>query len=322
MPRLDETAPDQPLLSTPDIPETNDKAARRLRLLLGGSFFVFGLMNNDLVPPSTPKGIIAFCNIAPALIAKVGWPYVLKGKIRYTRRLLSCCALSVSGMLIVAAFEALSARLLGIAFASFASGLGELTFLQLSTTYHPKSVAGHCVGYFASGTGAAGLAGAGLWWELRGLGVRFGVGMSAILPFSIPLTYLLILPPPDDYTSVVGSGVVWPNATSEYTALPLDDDESEGVRMAAAMAPLPGLTLADKWRLARPLLLKYMLPLSLPAALLPVPSVIQGFIMTFLAIEAATGFLSADQPESTTQGSVLPILMLLIAIEGICGGLA
>ena len=38
-------------------------------------------------------------------------------------------------------------RLLGICFASFSSGLGELTFLQLSTTYHPSSVAGHSVGY-------------------------------------------------------------------------------------------------------------------------------------------------------------------------------
>ncbi|KAG9121867.1 battenin CLN3 protein, partial [Ceratobasidium sp. 392] len=397
MPDLDEA----PLLSTPDIIETNGKAAKRLRLLLGGSFFLFGLMNNvlyviilsaalDLVPPSTPKGIIAFCNIAPALVAKVGWPYVLKGKIRYTRRLLSCCALSASGMVIVAAFEALPARLLGIAFASFASGLGELTFLQLSTTYHPKSVAGHCVGYFASGTGAAGLVGAGLWWELRGLGVRFGVGLSAILPFSIPLTYLLVLPPPDDYTSVVGSGVDWPAATSEYTALPDDETESEHVRVigvAATIAPISGLTLADKWRLVRPLLLKYMLPLFcvytfeytinqgisptlvypvpaakdhpvlgsivrstrdyyplwqliyqlfvfvsrssislglpvLPAALLPVPSVIQGCIMTFLAIESATGFLSGSQPESTTQGVVLPTLMMLIAVEGICGGLA
>ncbi|PSR75710.1 hypothetical protein PHLCEN_2v9001 [Hermanssonia centrifuga] len=54
----------------------------------------------DLVPPSTPKGIIAFCNIFPALVAKGGWPYILKGKIQYTRRLLGCCMISVSGMLV------------------------------------------------------------------------------------------------------------------------------------------------------------------------------------------------------------------------------
>ena len=70
-------------------------------------------------------------------------------------------------------------RLLGICFASFASGLGELTFLQLSTTY-PIQLAGHSVGYFASGTGGAGVGGAALWWEVRGLGVRRGVAISAV----------------------------------------------------------------------------------------------------------------------------------------------
>ena len=34
--------------------------------------------------------------------------------------------------------------------------------------------------YFASGTGAAGLVGAFLWWELRVLGVRTGVGLSSV----------------------------------------------------------------------------------------------------------------------------------------------
>ena len=74
-------------------------------------------------------------------------------------------------------------------------GLGELTFLQLSTTY-PLVTAGRNVGcvfpesrlyagsqrtrYFASGTGAAGLVGAFLWWELRNLGVRTGVGLSSV----------------------------------------------------------------------------------------------------------------------------------------------
>ena len=54
----------------------------------------------DLVPPSTPKGIIAFCNIAPALVAKVAWPYILKGRIHYSRRLIGCCILSFLGMVV------------------------------------------------------------------------------------------------------------------------------------------------------------------------------------------------------------------------------
>lgn len=77
----------------------------------------------DLVPPSTPKGIIAFCNIFPALLAKLGWPYLLKGRIRYARRIIGCTAISVSGMLIVALFDGLYMRLLGICCASFSSGM-------------------------------------------------------------------------------------------------------------------------------------------------------------------------------------------------------
>ena len=54
----------------------------------------------DLVLPSTPKGIIAFCNIAPALVAKVGWPYLLKGRIRNTRGVTGCYLLSLRSMVI------------------------------------------------------------------------------------------------------------------------------------------------------------------------------------------------------------------------------
>jgi len=293
-------------------------------------------------------------------------------------------------MLIVAGSETLSGRLLGIAFASFAGGLGELTFLQLSTTYHPRVVSGYCVGQFASGTGAAGLVGAGLWWELRGLGVRLGARLSAMLPFSILLIYFFVLPAPGGYADFVGGGAGWSNTASEYAAIPDDESESGDVRpvgVATVIAPLPGLSSADKWRLVRPLLMKYMLPLvsvytleytinqgisptlvypvpgikehpvlgsivkstrdyyplwqliyrsfvflsrssisfglpALPVALLPAPAVIQACILTFLAVESSTGFLSAGQSESTTQGTVLPTLMFLIAVEGIGGGLA
>ncbi|KAI0667306.1 batten's disease protein Cln3 [Trametes maxima] len=253
--------------------------SRTLLRRLGLSFFLFGLINNvlyviilsaalDLVPPSTPKGIIAFCNIFPALVAKLGWPYLLKGRIRYARRLIGCTAISVSGMLVVALFESLYMRLLGICLASFSSGLGELTFLQLSTRYHPPSVAGHSVGYFASGTGGAGLAGAFLWWELRGLGVRLGVGLSSVLPFVIPVTYFLILPRPDQF-----AGRSFPAAdeddldnaplTASYTALPRDDGDAaprETELETAIKAPI-ALSMEDKWRLAKPMLTKYMLPL-------------------------------------------------------------
>ncbi|KAL5514711.1 hypothetical protein ACEPAG_2027 [Sanghuangporus baumii] len=259
----------------------SDNYTRRLLFRLGLSFFLFGLINNvlyviilsaalDLVPPSTPKGIIAFCNIAPALVAKVGWPYLLKGRIRYVRRLLGCWFLSTLGMIVVAAFDTLEMRLLGIGLASFSSGLGELTFLQLSTKYHPSSVGGRSVGYFASGTGAAGLVGAFVWWEMRNLGVRAGVGISSLFPLINPLTYFLIRPSPKDFEQL-SIPVSEPTAAiaSEYTPLPDDDAASsiDGEREDVDEQVLPdkthvvALSGQDKWNLVRPLFAKYMLPL-------------------------------------------------------------
>mgnify|MGYP001604989674 FL=1 len=71
---------------------------------------------------------------------------------------------------------------MGIATASFSSGLGEMTYLQLSTVYGAidDQLGGRAIGWFASGTGAAGLVGAGLWWVLRGLGVRQGLLICAV----------------------------------------------------------------------------------------------------------------------------------------------
>ena len=54
----------------------------------------------DLVPPSTPKGIIAFCNIFPAIVATLGWSYFLKGNIQYAQRIVGCALLSFIGMLV------------------------------------------------------------------------------------------------------------------------------------------------------------------------------------------------------------------------------
>jgi len=278
---------------------------QKLLRKLGISFFLFGLINNvlyviilsaalDLVPPSTPKGIIAFCNIAPALVAKVGWPYILKGRILYAKRLIGCCILSTLGMLVVALFDSLYMRLLGIGLASFSSGLGELTFLQLSTTYAPPSIAGHSVGYFASGTGAAGLVGAFLWWEMRGFGVRIGVGLSSVMPTVIPLTYFFLLPhasafinstAPSTYEDVFSPPPML--SALPYTPLATAEDEVGEEEGSLPAGPKRGIALSpsDKWRLVKPLLSKYMLPLFCvylfeytinqgigPTLLYPVPS--------------------------------------------------
>ncbi|KAL1671719.1 CLN3 protein-domain-containing protein [Schizophyllum commune] len=250
------------------------------------AFFVFGLINNvlyviilsaalDLLAapsntpsnpsspsraepgdaPPPPAGIIAFCNIFPALVAKLAWPYLLPPPIRYARRVVACCAISACGMLSIAFSNGLAMRLAGIGMASFSSGLGELTFLQLSTTYPEKEVMARCVGAFSSGTGFAGLFGAFLWWSIRGFGVRAGVGSCTVLPFLLPLCYFFVLgstpehagPMPSEYT---------PIATAEE-ALPAQPI------MTYKSTSEVSLTVRDKFQLVRPLLARYMIPLFL-----------------------------------------------------------
>ncbi|OJA19793.1 hypothetical protein AZE42_05618 [Rhizopogon vesiculosus] len=275
----------------------------RSLLKLGVSFFLFGLINNvlyviilsaalDLVPPSTPKGIIAFCNITPSLLVKLGWPYLIRGRIRYARRIVSCCVLSFVGMLVIALHESVLSRLFGICLASFSSGLGEMTFWQLSTTFNHPSVGGRCVGYFASGTGAAGVVGAFMWWELRGLGVRTGVGISAILPFILPLTFFFLLPRPTAF--------LHPSSSASYMPIPDDDLETgfddESTPLSAEIIVKSkvsvSISIADKWRLGKPMLLKYMLPLCERLPLYFEYTINQGVAPTLLYPVPSHGLIS------------------------------
>ncbi|GAA6023232.1 hypothetical protein JCM11491_006488 [Sporobolomyces phaffii] len=268
----------------------------------GASFFLFGTLNNvlyvvilsaalDLVDKATtPKGLILFVNIAPALLVKVGWPYFVPGQPRYQARVTSCSALSFAGILTVALSNSLSFRLLGISIASFSSGLGEMTYLQLATVYGSLSpvpdasavdLGGKAVGWFSSGTGAAGLIGAGLWWVLRGLGVRLGLLICSFLPLCMALTYFLVLPPLATFqprstsgqtpyaalaTTLDGDGDVPSDTSRLLGGGEEEEDDGDGRRRSGPVETggvdkLPGLTTQDKFRLARPLFARFMLPL-------------------------------------------------------------
>lgn len=154
------------------------------------------------------------------------------------------------------------------------------------------------MGWFASGTGAAGLVGAGLWWGLRGLGVRTGLLVCSVsvvesqqveeeisdrsdtplqfLPLCMSLTFYLLLP---SYTAMSSSPF------STYASIPeledslsdSEDDEDEGADLVggatreegfarraiaeAGMSKAAHLTTGEKLKLARPLVVRYMLPL-------------------------------------------------------------
>ncbi|EGF98888.1 uncharacterized protein MELLADRAFT_118419 [Melampsora larici-populina 98AG31] len=229
-------------------------------ILFSISFFLFGLLNNvlyviiisaalDLVPSDVPPGIILLADITPSLIVKIGWPYLVRGDIRYEKRIISCSVISFVGMMVIVIFPSVTMRLIGISLASFSSGLGEMTFLQLSTTFINKTG----VSWFASGTGAAGVVGAGWWWTLRNMGIKVGLGLSSVLPICLSLVYFFVLPFSlkellDEASQITTNG---------YTALNHDEDEVA----VSNTSKTSTLTFRDKLRLARPLFLPFMLPL-------------------------------------------------------------
>lgn len=99
------------------------------------------------------------------------------------------------------------------------------------------------VGAWSSGTGGAGVAGAGLWWILRGLGVTEGLGIASFLPLAFPIVLRFVLP------------------AEGYQPILVNDDRDEDDQHATAVDKDEPLEFADKLALAKPLVARYMLPL-------------------------------------------------------------
>ncbi|TVY14660.1 Protein btn-1 [Lachnellula arida] len=167
------------------------------------AFWLFGLINNlsyviiltsalDLVGASTPKSLVLLLDVLPSFLTKLLAPYFIH-RIPYPVRILSFTALSATGMFLIALTpSSVPIKLFGVALASLSSGGGELSFLGLTHYYGPFSLAA-----WGSGTGGAGLVGAGLYVFLTGtlgLSVRTSLLACACLPFIMLVAFFLILP--------------------------------------------------------------------------------------------------------------------------------
>lgn len=166
--------------------------------------------------------------------------------------------------------SSVAVKMVGVVLASLSSGGGELSFLGLTHYYGHVSLAG-----WGSGTGAAGLVGAGLyvalteWW---GFSVRDGLLFSACLPAVMFLSFFLILP---------HGPLREASGPKEYNAVPnqdLDDEEqidagSQAVASSALLSPRApvastaypagGNSFNGNIRRVKALLVPYMLPLFL-----------------------------------------------------------
>ena len=133
----------------------------------------------------------------PSFTTKLIAPYFIH-VVPYWTRVLVFAFLSFVGMLVVAMSPGyadggtISSKIAGIILASLSSGAGELSFLGLTHFYGPFSLAS-----WGSGTGAAGLIGAGAYalaTSALGFSVHATLLGSACLPAIMIISFFVVLP--------------------------------------------------------------------------------------------------------------------------------
>ena len=166
----------------------------------------------DLVGPSLPKAIgtnlhpdalyllttqVLLFDVIPSFLTKLLAPYFIH-LIPYSTRIILISTISAIGMLLVALTPSyidggsIVSKMVGVMLASAASGGGEVSFLGLTHYYGQFSLAA-----WGSGTGAAGLVGAGAYalaTTSLGMSVKSTLLTSSFLPIIMLVAFFLILP--------------------------------------------------------------------------------------------------------------------------------
>lgn len=210
----------------------------------------------DLVGPTLPKAIVLLADVMPSVFVKLLAPYAIH-RVPYPVRVWLLVVLSFVGMQLVAWQTTLLARLFGVVLASVASGLGELSFLGLTHYYGPFAIP-----FWGSGTGAAGLLGAGLYvcaTSLLGLSVRASIMAFGFLPLVMLLAFFAILPlaplkvAPNGYRPLAGADADASSGSVEDHDSDAGEgdgpgEQGEGRLLAASMAPPARHTFAARGR--------------------------------------------------------------------------
>lgn len=123
------------------------------------AFFAFGFLiyaiysliisgaQDILAGTLVPTSAVLVANVGPYFIITVVAPYFIQ-KIPYFPRVLAIFFLEATGLIMVVTAKHVGARLLGISLSSFGFGLGELSFIAMTSFYHDTAVSA-----FSAGTG-------------------------------------------------------------------------------------------------------------------------------------------------------------------------
>lgn len=199
--------------------------------------------SNYLICNSIGTGAILLADILPTLILKLTFPFFLQ-KIPYSVKISLIGLFSASSFVVVAFAHKLWLSILGVVSASLGAGLGEITFLSLSTFYDKNVISS-----WSSGTGGAGVLGALAYAGLTSIGLspRNTLLVMISVPTIMVLAYVFLLVHKHSAKRDSNEN----NDADDDRLTLLDNTKKEDKR----------LTLRRKFQLI-PSLFKYMLPLS------------------------------------------------------------
>ncbi|CAE7510418.1 BTN1 [Symbiodinium natans] len=199
------------------------------------AFWILGLLNNFLWVVlnaganeinSAGVALVYLVNVLPSLMMKLSGPYWFH-YVSYKYRIWIIALLMVLCLLQVAWGQGPYQKLLGVAMASLAAGIGEASLLAMSSFYEAKP----CLTAWSSGTGFAGIA--GYVWSLLFdyLDACFQVELMVALwlPVAFLLAFHCILGPPwiDEERGIANVNLSVPDCTVDSPSSNSEELESE-----------------------------------------------------------------------------------------------
>lgn len=191
-------------------------------------------------------GAILLADVVPAILVKMTAPFIV---VCINTKVWIVTILSGFSFILVSISHVYSLTIIGVVCASIGSGLGEASFLSYSHFFKENVIS-----TWSSGTGAAGVVGAGSYALLTTLGLhpRTTVILMICVPVFLASAFFFLVSPSGFNTS-----------SCEYTPVPNEEDDTEEGQSALISDSVlnVNLTVTDKIYLVRGLL-RFMLPLG------------------------------------------------------------
>lgn len=248
------------------------------------AFFICGLINNfgyvvmlsaaDHIGGQLPEAATLLADILPTFVIKLTAPFFMD-RIPYRLRIIFAIFMGLVSFQLVAWGPNSAIKLLGVICASISSGLGEITFLALSSFYHRNVVSS-----WSSGTGAAGIVGATwylaftAWFTFIPNASRPFVAMIACsgMPLLMAFAYFVLMSPATKAAKINLGAVINADDVSTTSDSLLEHNQMHGLvdldgnsLEASPIEPMPEdrpLTMRERAKMI-PTLLWYILPLML-----------------------------------------------------------